>query len=119
MDTIKPETPEKIEVPCPECGAKIAEYIGPIGYDTPIVSRYFKRVDGTSPAHGSATDGTCPACHKGINELIAVMNAVSSKLAQQTAAEVLSTSEVLANPPEPVSAADMEAEDEPSSDCSS
>ena len=88
MDT-RPK-PEPLEVKCGNCGAKTGEYIGPIGYTEPVRSRYYRRVDGTSPVHGGSTEGKCPACGLPVNELLDVMNAISEKLARQTAAEVLS-----------------------------
>lgn len=91
MDTTTAETgkPEPIEVGCQECGKIIGRYIGPIGYQEPVRSRYWKRADGTSPAHGSSTAGKCPHCNREINELITVMHAIAAKLAQITAAETL------------------------------
>lgn len=67
-----------VEIPCTECGKKIAEYTGPIGMHVPIRSGNFIRIDGTSPEHESSTAHECPHCKKVINELEATLIAVSA-----------------------------------------
>jgi len=108
----------RLEVPCPHCGKKIADYIGPIGYQTPVLSRYFVRANGTRPTHGSSTAGTCPSCHKQVNELDCTLFAIASALAKQTAAEVLAEAPDATPKAYPVEVAATEHEDD-SSDCSS
>ena len=74
-----------IDVDCTECGKKIGTYAGPLGANVPIRSQFFKRNDGSKPAHGSSTAGKCPNCEKPINELICVMNAAMQNLANDPA----------------------------------
>ena len=64
-----------IDVTCDACAGKIGEYTGEIGPTIPIKSRFYTRVDGTQPKHGSSTAWPCPHCKQQINELICVMNA--------------------------------------------
>jgi hypothetical protein len=86
MDTTTQEKPERIEVKCSGCDAKIGEYVGPIGYNTPILSRYFIRTDGSRPKHGGSTALPCPSCKLVINELECTMLAIATALAISTAA---------------------------------
>lgn len=69
-----------MDVNCTLCGAKIAEYSGPTGAKTPIESKYYTRIDGSQPAHGSSTTGKCPTCEQEINELECVLFAVTKNL---------------------------------------
>lgn len=69
-----------VEIPCYNCGKKIAEYTGPVGMNTPIRSRNYVRIDGSSPEHQSSTSHECPHCKETINELEATLIAVSTAL---------------------------------------
>ena len=64
-----------MEVKCPGCNEKIADYTGPMGPDIPVESRFYTRIDGSQPAHGSSTSHNCPHCGVLVNELIAVFAA--------------------------------------------
>ena len=69
-----------MDVNCTKCGKKIADYSGSIGLDIEIESKYFTRIDGTQPAEGSSSHGTCPHCKSGINELECTVNAMSDEI---------------------------------------
>lgn len=69
-----------MDVNCPRCGEKIAEYSGQAGYKIPIESKYYTRIDGSKPEHGSATGANCPHCGAWINELEATLFAVDQHL---------------------------------------
>jgi hypothetical protein len=69
-----------LDVDCPRCGKKIANYTGPLGAEVPIESHFYTRLDGSQPTYGSSTTHTCPFCKQKINELEAVLSAVSEFL---------------------------------------
>ena len=85
-----------IEVDCDRCAHKIGEYSGALGPKIPIESKYYKRIDGTQPKHGSSTAWPCPHCKETINELICVMNACMANMVVD--AETLSELVQLADP---------------------
>ena len=85
-----------IEIDCDKCGRKIGEYSGSLGPKIPIESRFYKRIDGTQPKHGSSTAWPCPHCKETINELICVMNACVANM--QPSVETLEALVHLADP---------------------
>ncbi len=69
-----------LDVICLLCQKKIADYSGPLGFEIPIESQFYTRIDGSQPAHGSSTAHKCPHCDRRINELEAVLDAVYKHL---------------------------------------
>lgn len=116
METEK--KPDPVEVKCSSCEGKIGEYIGPIGYNVPILSRYFVRNDKSRPKHGSSSAGTCPACKTGINELECTMHAIAQALAKRPLDGPVELTEITPEV-EAVTTPANEAADDLSSDCHS
>jgi len=71
-----------IDVSCLRCNAKIAEYSGPLGFHVPVKSKFYTRIDGSQPTHGSSTAHKCPNCGETINELDATLAAADKYLAE-------------------------------------
>lgn len=69
-----------VVISCSECGNKIGDYVGPTGMNTPVESKYYTRVDGTQPGHGTSTAHECPHCHIIINELECCLMDISMSL---------------------------------------
>jgi len=69
-----------MDVNCLQCGEKIGEYAGPIGWNEPIQAVHYTRVDGTKPGHGESSMRDCPSCKKPVNEVMAAATIIHETL---------------------------------------
>lgn len=69
-----------MDIFCTSCNAKIGEYVGPIGWNVPIIAEQFTRIDGSQPVYDDPAREVCPICKKRCNEIVACSVAISTAL---------------------------------------